>query len=59
MKLISDVTFPSWPGISVNLNFRQCQSYRKMTNLVVAWNFIKKGGKNLYMHPKSFNIVFK
>ena len=27
MKFISDVTFPSWPGKSVNSNFRQQQSY--------------------------------
>ena len=29
MKFISDVTFLLWVGISVNHNFRQCQSYRK------------------------------
>ena len=28
MKFISDVFFPSWPGKSVNPNFRQHQSYR-------------------------------
>ena len=28
MKFISDVTFPSWPGKSVNPNFRQYQSCR-------------------------------
>ena len=28
MKFISDVTFPSWHGKSVNANFWQYQSYR-------------------------------
>ena len=28
MKFISNVTFPAWPGKSVNPNFPQYQSYR-------------------------------
>ena len=36
MKFISDVTLPSWPGISVNLNFWQYQSHRN-NNKFDSW----------------------
>ena len=39
MKLLSDASFLSWPGKSVNLNFRQYQYKKTVKNSIVAWKF--------------------
>ena len=55
----SDVTFLSWPGRSVNPNFRQYQSYRgNECNIFVAWKFDQKQfQESLFAQP--FKITFK
>ena len=39
MRLLSDAIFLSWPGKSVNPNFRQYQYKKTVKNSIVAWKF--------------------
>ena len=55
MKLISAVTFLSWPRKYDNPKFLQYQSDRK--NFLLG-NSLKIGCSNLYLHPK-FQVILK
>ena len=47
MKFMSDVTFSSWPGKSVNPNFRQYQSYRNKDKFNCCCNIQPKTTKTI------------
>ena len=49
MKFISDVTFPSWPGKSVNPNFRQYQSDKNNNKFNSCLDVQSKTDQRIYL----------